>query len=194
MDSSLTATAAAALPVILVWAAAVDILTRTIPNTVVLLLTACFAVFAVAAGMPLAQIVAHAACASAVLLFGFLLFSQSMIGGGDAKLLAAASLWFGFDSLLPFLASNRVSRAASFRLPISRSAPRRVGLGQEAALVRSCTLWRGDRRGRAGRRCRTGSPRSERACSPCLAGQRIRSVFQSKSLEATDRRPVQSPA
>ena len=121
MDLSLTATAAAALPVILVWAAAVDILTRTIPNTVVLLLTACFALFAIAAGMPLAEIVAHAACASTVLIFGFLLFSLSMIGGGDAKLLAAASLWFGFGSCFRFSPAPHWL-AACFRSLISRSA------------------------------------------------------------------------
>jgi prepilin peptidase CpaA len=136
MDSSLTATAAAALPVILVWAAAVDILTRKIPNTVVLLLTACFAIFAVAAGMPFAQIAAHAACASAVLLFGFLLFSLSMVGGGDAKLLAAASLWFGFDSLLLFLASTALAGGVLSLAYLAVSAAR-VGLGQEDALVRS---------------------------------------------------------
>ncbi len=109
MDSSLTMTAAAALPVLLVWAGAVDLLTRVIPNTVVLLLAACFPFFAVAAEMPLAQIAAHMACACIVLVCGFMLFSRSMIGGGDAKLLAAASLWFGFDSLLPFLAGTALA-------------------------------------------------------------------------------------
>jgi prepilin peptidase CpaA len=136
MDSSLTATAAAALPVFLVWAAAVDILTRAIPNTVVLLLTACFAVFAIAAGMPLAQIVAHAACASVVLLFGFLLFSQSMIGGGDAKLLAAASLWLGFENLLPFLAATALAGGVLSLMYLAVSAAK-VGLGQEAAIART---------------------------------------------------------
>ena len=136
MDSSLTATAAAALPVILVWAAAVDILTRTIPNTVVLLLTACFAVFAVAFGMPLAQIVAHAACASAVLLFGFLLFSLSMVGGGDAKLLAAASLWLGFGTLLPFLAATALAGGVLSLTYLAFSAAK-IGLGQESVLART---------------------------------------------------------
>ncbi len=136
MDSSLTATAAAALPVILVWAAAVDILTRAIPNTVVLALAACFAVFAVAAGIPIAQILAHAACAGAVLLFGFLLFSQSMIGGGDAKLLAAASLWFGFENLLPFLAATALAGGVLSLTYLAVSAAK-VGLGQESVLART---------------------------------------------------------
>ena len=36
-----------------------------------------------------------AACASAVFLAGALLFSRGLIGGGDVKLLAAATLWAG---------------------------------------------------------------------------------------------------
>ena len=136
MDSTLTATAAAALPVLLVWAGAVDIFTRAIPNAVVLLLAACFALFAVAAGMPPFQIAAHAACASVVLLFGFLLFSTSLIGGGDAKLLAAASLWFGFDSLLPFLAGTAMAGGVLSLAYLAFSAAR-VGLGQESALART---------------------------------------------------------
>ncbi len=102
-------TAAAALPVLLVWAGAVDLLTKAIPNKVVLLLAACFLFFAVTGEMPFAQIAAHMACACIVLVCGFLLFSRSLIGGGDAKLLAAASLWFGFDSLLPFLAGTALA-------------------------------------------------------------------------------------
>ena len=136
MDSSLTTTAAAALPVLLVWAGAVDLLTRAIPNTVVLLLAACFAFFAGAAEMPVTQIAAHVACACIVLVCGFLLFSRSMIGGGDAKLLAAASLWFGFDSLLPFLAGTALAGGVLSLAYLGFSAAR-VRLGQDTALARS---------------------------------------------------------
>ena len=136
MDSSLTATAAAALPVLLVWAAAVDLLTRAIPNTVVVLLAACFAVFAAAAGIPPAKIASHLACASVILGFGFLLFSLSMIGGGDAKLLAAAALWFGFENLLPLLAATALAGGVISLSHLAFYATR-VRLGQEAALARS---------------------------------------------------------
>ncbi len=136
MNSSLTATAVAALPVLLVWAAAVDILTRAIPNRVVLLLAACFAVFAAGAGMPVAQIAAHMACACIVLVCGFLLFSLSMFGGGDAKLLAAASLWFGFDSLLPFLAGTALAGGVLSLAYLGFSAAK-VRLGQDTASARS---------------------------------------------------------
>ena len=136
MDSSLTATAAAALPVLLVWAAAVDILTRAIPNTVVLLLAACFAFFAGAVGMSVAQITVHVVCACAVLIFGFLLFSRSLMGGGDAKLLAAASLWFGFENLLPFLAATALAGGVLSLAYLAFSAAR-VGLCQETVIARN---------------------------------------------------------
>jgi prepilin peptidase CpaA len=136
MDSSLTATAAAALPVLLVWAAAVDLLTRAIPNTVVLLLALCFGVFALAAGMPAVQVVAHLACAGVVLACGFFLFSYCLIGGGDAKLLAAASLWFGFDSLLPFLAGTALAGGLLSLAWLAVSAAS-IQMGRETALART---------------------------------------------------------
>ncbi len=41
--------------------------------------------------------------ATAVFLAGALLFYRSLIGGGDVKLLAAATLWAGPTGILPFL-------------------------------------------------------------------------------------------
>lgn len=40
---------------------------------------------------------------------GFLLFKYRLFGGGDAKLMAAASLWLGSGAVLPFLAYTAVS-------------------------------------------------------------------------------------
>ncbi len=112
MMSSLTSTAAAALPVLIVWAGAVDIVTRSIPNSLVLLLAACFAIFAAAAGIDAGRWFTHLACGCAVLAGGFVLFSQSLIGGGDAKLLAGAALWFGFENILQFLAAAALAGGA----------------------------------------------------------------------------------
>jgi prepilin peptidase CpaA len=112
MDSSLTSTVAAALPVMLVWAAAVDLLTRVVPNRLVLVLAACFAVFALLAGFDAAKVVAHAGCALAVLVCGYGLYAASLLGGGDANLLAVASLWIGPDALLPFLAGTALAGGA----------------------------------------------------------------------------------
>jgi len=41
---------------------------------------------------------------AALLLVGIFLFSLGWLGGGDAKILAAAALWLGFDHLVMFLA------------------------------------------------------------------------------------------
>jgi prepilin peptidase CpaA len=43
-------------------------------------------------------------CAVTVFFAGALLFSRGLIGGGDVKLLAAATLWTGPDGILPLLA------------------------------------------------------------------------------------------
>jgi prepilin peptidase CpaA len=53
--------------------------------------------------MGFAAIGMHLAAAALVLIVSFLLFTQGWIGGGDAKLAAAAALWFGFGYLLDFL-------------------------------------------------------------------------------------------
>lgn len=135
MDFSLTATPAAALPVLLVWAAAGDIVTRAIPNTVVLLLAVCFGVFALAAGIPAVQVVAHLACAGMVLACGFFLFTRGLIGGGDAKLLAAAALWFGFDSLLPFFAATALAGGVLSLAWLAMSAAS-MQMGRTTALAR----------------------------------------------------------
>jgi len=37
------------------------------------------------------------------ILIGFALFSAAIIGGGDAKLLAAVSLWIGWNNIVPFI-------------------------------------------------------------------------------------------
>lgn len=112
MSASLTVMAAALLPVLVASAGALDVVTRSIPNSVVVLLAGGFGLFAGIAAMPFAQLIGHLLCGSAVLACGFVLFSLSFIGGGDAKLLAGAALWFGFDKLLPFVAATALAGGA----------------------------------------------------------------------------------
>ena len=45
----------------------------------------------------------HLSAGCVVLIAAFGLFARGIIGGGDAKLAAAAALWLGFDHLLPYL-------------------------------------------------------------------------------------------
>ncbi len=81
-------------------AAISDLLTMTIPNRVSLALAVSFLVLAPIFGLSAAEIGMHLVGAGAVFFACFTLFALNVMGGGDAKLLAAAALWFGFDSSL----------------------------------------------------------------------------------------------
>lgn len=90
-------------PAAMAFAGAMDLLTMTIPNRVSLLLVAAFVVTAAAFGLSSEAIMMHALAGGIVLVAGFILFAVGGIGGGDAKLLAAAALWIGMDQLVMFL-------------------------------------------------------------------------------------------
>ena len=77
-----------------------DARTLRIPNTVSLALLATFIPAAVVAGIGLEVIAWHLAAGVVVLVVGFTLFALGYLGGGDAKLFAAAALWVGWDELL----------------------------------------------------------------------------------------------
>ena len=95
-------------PVAMVFAGAFDLLTMTIPNRISLGLVAAFCIAAPLAGLPLEAILWHCAVGAGVLAAGIFLFTMGWIGGGDAKLLAAASLWIGFDNFVMYLAQVAV--------------------------------------------------------------------------------------
>lgn len=90
-------------PVLMAFAASSDLFTMRISNKLVLLLVAGFAVAALVSGMSLEQIGMHLAAAMLVLTVGFTCFAFGWIGGGDAKLAAATTLWLGFGLTLPYL-------------------------------------------------------------------------------------------
>ena len=85
------------------FAGAMDFFTMTIPNRVSLALIAGFAVIAAMAGAPWMLVANHVAAGLLFLGLGIFMFSMGWLGGGDAKLLAAAALWLGFDSLFPYI-------------------------------------------------------------------------------------------
>ncbi|MGP9810097.1 A24 family peptidase [Rhodopseudomonas sp. NSM] len=90
-------------PALMAFAAASDLFTMTISNRVSLLLVAGFLVLAPMSGMSLAAFGLHLGAGMAVLAVAFGCFAMGWIGGGDAKVAAAAALWFGFDHLMDFL-------------------------------------------------------------------------------------------
>jgi prepilin peptidase CpaA len=90
-------------PALMAFAAASDLLTMTISNRVSLALVAGFLVLALLGGMAPYDILSHAAAGASVLAVAFFCFAMGWVGGGDAKVAAAAALWFGFDHLMDYL-------------------------------------------------------------------------------------------
>ena len=90
-------------PALMAFAAASDLFTMTISNRVPLLLAAAFLALALASGMGAYEILSHLGAGAAVLAAAFACFAMGWVGGGDAKVAAAAALWFGFGQLLDYL-------------------------------------------------------------------------------------------
>ena len=90
-------------PALMAFAAASDLFTMTISNRVSLLLALGFLALALLGGMGLYDVLAHLGAGAAVLTVAFACFAMGWVGGGDAKVAAAAALWFGFGHLLNYL-------------------------------------------------------------------------------------------
>jgi len=90
-------------PALMAFAAASDLFTMTISNRVSLGLAAGFLLLAVLSGMGPTAVLSHVGAGAVVLLVAFLCFAMGWIGGGDAKIAAAAALWFGFGHLMNYL-------------------------------------------------------------------------------------------
>jgi prepilin peptidase CpaA len=92
-----------AFPILVIVAALSDLTTFTIPNWISLLLVAAFVPAALMTGQPIGALGLAFAIGLAALIVGMGMFAMGWIGGGDAKLFAAAALWIGAPALLPFL-------------------------------------------------------------------------------------------
>ncbi|MFD2648418.1 prepilin peptidase [Devosia albogilva] len=90
-------------PFAMALAASSDLLTMRISNRLVLVLVAGFFIIALAVNLPLQQVAMHVTAAVIALAVGFAFFAFRWIGGGDAKLAAATTLWLGFGLTLPYL-------------------------------------------------------------------------------------------
>ncbi|MEZ5937211.1 MAG: prepilin peptidase [Hyphomonadaceae bacterium] len=82
-------------PVMLLIAAWCDLRSMLIPNWISIVLALAFFPAAALAGLSLNQIGVHLAVGACVLLVCATLFYIGVFGGGDAKLISAASLWTG---------------------------------------------------------------------------------------------------
>ncbi len=91
-------------PFCMVFAAVSDMLSMTIANRVAVVLVATFALAAPFTGMDWATYGWHFAAGGLVLGVTFGLFALGGMGGGDAKLMSATAVFFGFNiHLLEYL-------------------------------------------------------------------------------------------
>lgn len=91
-------------PFCMLFAAISDMLSMTIANRVSALLVATFVIVAPLTGMDWPAFGLHLTAGFLVLCVTFALFAFGGMGGGDAKLLAATSVWMGFNmTLLQYL-------------------------------------------------------------------------------------------
>ena len=78
-------------PALMAFAAASDLLTMTISNRISLALVAGFLALALLGGMGLYDFALHVAAGATVLVVAFGCFAMGWVGGGDAKVAAAAA-------------------------------------------------------------------------------------------------------
>ena len=90
-------------PAAMAFAGAMDLLTMTIPNRISIGLIIAFVAAAIAAPLGWTELASHVGAGALMLVVGIGMFSLGWLGGGDAKLLAAAALWFGFEGLVQYL-------------------------------------------------------------------------------------------
>ncbi len=88
--------------VLLSAAAFSDIRKLTIPNSYCLGIALCYPFFALAPAQPVDWL-GGLMVGGSLLVVGFILFTTGKVGGGDAKLLAATSLWAGPSLLVDFI-------------------------------------------------------------------------------------------
>jgi len=101
-----------AFPALVINGALRDLVTYTIPNWLSVALVAGFPIAALAMGLPLPVVGFHLAIGVAALVAGMIMFALRWIGGGDAKLFAAAALWLGWPALMTYLAVTGIAGGA----------------------------------------------------------------------------------
>lgn len=90
-------------PALVIVGALRDLTSYTIPNWVSGLLILGFLPAAFALGLSLPTIGLNLGVGLAALVLGMVMFAMGWVGGGDAKLLAAAGLWLGWPASMEYL-------------------------------------------------------------------------------------------
>lgn len=103
MSALVAATPALVFIGLVLTAAFKDAASLTIPNWISLTLVGVFPFAALSIGMQLPAMGLNAGVGAAALAAGMAMFALGWVGGGDAKLLAAVSLWIGWPAIMTFL-------------------------------------------------------------------------------------------
>jgi prepilin peptidase CpaA len=90
-------------PALVIVAALKDVTSFTIPNWISGVLALAFFLVAPLMELPVQSIGAHVVVGVVSLMAGMAMFAAGWIGGGDAKLFAAAALWLGPEAIAPFI-------------------------------------------------------------------------------------------
>ena len=93
----------AVLPILVIIAGLSDLTTMKIPNWINLALLVAYFPVALLLGMDLPTLGLSTLIGFGVLIAGMVMFALRWVGGGDAKLFAAAALWMGPQATLGFL-------------------------------------------------------------------------------------------
>ncbi|HEY5107125.1 MAG TPA: prepilin peptidase [Caulobacteraceae bacterium] len=122
---------------LVVFAAVRDAVSYTIPNWVSAALVAIAIPTALILGVPTQAILAAVIVAVVLLGAGMVMFALKWMGGGDAKLMAAAALWIGLPGIASFflytglaggiLALGLIGARSAFLRPFAASGPAWVG-------------------------------------------------------------------
>jgi prepilin peptidase CpaA len=99
-------------PALVITAALRDVVSYTIPNWISAALIAGFPIAALAQGLSLQTIGMNLGVGAAALVVGMIMFALRWIGGGDAKLFAAAALWLGWPALPMYLGITGIAGGA----------------------------------------------------------------------------------
>jgi prepilin peptidase CpaA len=117
-------------PAYLVTAALTDLTSFRIPNRLTAAMVVSWPLAAIATDMTLVDASVTIVVALIVFAMGFSLFAANLLGGGDVKLLAAATLWVGAGQTLAFVTYTAIGGAV---LAIALVLFRRMPLPEAAA-------------------------------------------------------------
>lgn len=129
---------------LLFWAAVSDALHYLIPNRISLGIAALFPAYVLAGGLPepMSALLAGLGVAAVIFLLGAAGFAGGVIGGGDAKLLAAVSLWAGPALIVHFIVLTTVIGAV---LALAMLTPMAALLPSPPESVAAQSSWRRSR-------------------------------------------------